>query len=60
MFIKCEDDGVGVLESDFESLNGLSHMKTRADKIGCELSIASSIGQGTIISFKGKLVKGSI
>lgn len=60
LFIKCEDDGVGVLESDFESLNGLSHMKTRADKIGCELSIVSSIGQGTIISFKGKLVKGSI
>lgn len=58
--IKCEDDGVGVLESDFESLNGLSHMKIRADKIECELSITSSIGQGTIISFKGKLVKGSI
>lgn len=58
--IKCEDDGVGVLESGFESLNGLSHMKTRAQKIGCELFINSNIGKGTTIRFKGNIEKSAI
>ncbi|MBC3759495.1 hypothetical protein H7U19_13830 [Hyunsoonleella sp. SJ7] len=58
--IKCEDEGVGVLESDFESLNGLSHMKTRAQKIGCELFIDSNIGKGTTVRFIGNLEKSSI
>lgn len=55
--IICEDDGIGVLESDFESLNGLSHMKTRANKIGCKLSINSGIGKGTTVIFIGNLEK---
>lgn len=53
--IVCEDDGVGVLESDLESLNGLSHMKDRANKIDCKLYVDSSIGKGTTIIFIGKL-----
>ncbi len=55
LVVICEDDGIGVLESDLESLNGLSHMKARANKIDCKLSINSSIGKGTTIVFKGKL-----
>ena len=55
LIIICEDDGVGVLESDLESLNGLSHMKDRASKIDCKLTFDSSIGKGTIITFIGKL-----
>ncbi|MCL6294092.1 sensor histidine kinase [Jejuia spongiicola] len=60
LVIICEDDGMGVLESDLESLNGLSHMKARANKIDCQLTINSSIGKGTTIIFKGKLKENSI
>ncbi|WP_380291939.1 sensor histidine kinase [Hyunsoonleella rubra] len=53
--IRCEDDGIGILESDLQSLNGLSHMKTRGIKIGCELLINSNIGEGTAVILKGNL-----
>ncbi len=59
LFIICKDDGVGILDNDFESLNGLSHMKSRANKIGCELSINSNAKKGTTVTFSGNVLKGN-
>ncbi len=43
-----EDDGVGILQKN-KFGNGLGNMKTRAERIGRELSIASDGGKGTQI-----------
>ncbi|NER15856.1 sensor histidine kinase [Spongiivirga citrea] len=52
--IELKDDGVG-FDLDEVSMNGLTNMKTRADKINCELVLQTKNDQGTCIIFKGKL-----
>ena len=52
--ITLKDNGLGFNIETAKRGNGLKNMKTRAEKICCELNLSSS-SKGTIIHFKGNL-----
>ena len=55
--IKLQDNGTGFAEKDKKG-NGLINMRERAETIGGNLEIISSVNSGTLIIFKGKVKLG--
>jgi len=47
--LKIQDDGIGFINAEKTSGNGLRNMQTRADEIGAKFNIQSQPGGGTII-----------
>lgn len=54
LYISCVDDGIGILEAQLSSKNGLRNMKMRAEKIGGSLEIVTSKDKGTSIILRRK------
>ncbi|MFP2994257.1 two-component regulator propeller domain-containing protein [Spongiivirga sp. MCCC 1A20706] len=54
LIIVFKDDGCG-FDLDEITMNGLTNMKTRANKINCQLLLHTRKDNGTYITFKGKL-----
>src|ERR1051325_3111675 len=56
--VRLSDDGKGFDQHSPSSGQGIDGMKKRAEKIQGELTITSSGGKGTVITFSGKLPSG--
>jgi signal transduction histidine kinase len=57
--LEIQDDGVGFVPSaPTPGHNGLESMQSRANEIGAALSVASALGQGTVIQVEVPVEKG--
>ena len=55
--IVLKDDGTGFEINKVKFGNGIKNMENRANKIKGKLNCKSEVGEGTIVSFSGKLGK---
>lgn len=52
--IRLKDNGKGFAQADLSRINGLNNMRARAEEIGANLQIESSVGKGTEVIFSRK------
>jgi len=55
LHMRLKDDGKGFDGEKLSNGNGLENMKRRAEMIGGKLEVHSTIGEGTLIEFNGKI-----
>lgn len=59
--ISCEDNGIGIKNTESKTSNGLNNMTKRAEKLGGELNIQFNKNIGTTVTFKAETTsKGSV
>ncbi|MFD1062163.1 ATP-binding protein [Winogradskyella litorisediminis] len=56
LLVKCVDNGRGFDITKVNKINGISHMKQRARKIGCSISVESETKKGTTVVLEGEIL----